>query len=472
MNQNLNPADPALEAELRAVLPPACFRDIEPRYLEEPRGMFKGIGGLLLTPATTAEVAEIISACNRRQVGVVPYGGGTGLVGGQVMENGAAPVILSLERMNRIRDVDTSDNVLTAEAGAILAQVQQSAEAAGRLFPLSMASEGTCQIGGNLSTNAGGVGVVRYGNARELCLGVEAVLPTGDIWNGLSRLRKDNTGYDLRNLLIGAEGSLGVITAASLKLFPMPQRYKAAFLQIRDPHTALELLDRCRAELGSHISAFELIHRQGFDFLAETLPQIRLPFDDPTDWALLIDLGISGDEVAEDRFESLLANGLADGSIKDALISQNEAQRQDFWTVRETIPEANRLVGAIYSHDISVPVSKIPEFIDRAGKAVREIADLRINCFGHLGDGNLHYNAYPPKGQDRAAYKALKGPIKDAVYGLVDACGGSVSAEHGIGRLKMEDLRKFGAPAKLAAMRTIKSALDPNGIMNPGAVDP
>jgi FAD/FMN-containing dehydrogenase len=291
-------------------------------------------------------------------------------------------------------------------------------------------------------------------------VGLEAVLPNGEVWNGLSRLRKDNTGYDLKNLLIGAEGSLGIITAASLKLFPRPT----------SNHAALTLLARCQAGLAGMVSAFELIHRQGLDFLAEKLPQIRVPAMGSGDWYALIDLGVTGDVQLADRFETLLANALEDGLISDALIAQNAAQRQEFWTVRETIPEANRLIGAIYSHDISVPVSRIPDLIERGQALIKTIGDLRINCFGHVGDGNLHYNIYPPKGKNRADYLHLLAPIKEAIYGLVYELGGSMSAEHGIGRMYLADLQRYGDPAKLAAMRAIKKALDPVGILNPGAV--
>jgi len=470
MNRTEPTISQALIATLRDQLDRQCFHDFAPRYLEEPRGMIKGRAGLILAPATTSEVQKIIRACNQHQAPVIPYGGGTGLVGGQVSGDHPNAVLLSMERMNRIRSLSPDDNILIAEAGVILASIQDAAEQADRLFPLSLASEGSCQIGGNLSTNAGGVGVLRYGNARDLCLGLEAVLPNGEVWNGLSRLRKDNTGYDLKNLLIGAEGSLGIITAASLKLFPRPTRYHAALVQLRDPNAALTLLTRCQAGLAGMVSAFELIHRQGLEFLAEKLPQIRVPVMGSGDWYALIDLGVVGDVHLADRFETLLGNALEDGLISDALIAQNAAQRQEFWTVRETIPEANRLIGAIYSHDISVPVSRIPDLIKSGQALIKTIGDFRINCFGHVGDGNLHYNFYPPKGKNRADYLHLQAPIKEAIYGLVYELGGSMSAEHGIGRMKLADLQRYGDPAKLAAMRAIKTALDPVGILNPGAV--
>lgn len=467
---SLNPVTDAFVSSLANTLPKACFRPVTPRYLEEPRGMYRGVAGALLAPDCVRDVSVIVRACSQARIGIVPYGGGTGLVGGQVATNIPAPVILSLERMNALRGVDPVDNVLVAEAGVVLADIQDAARGQNRLFPLSLASEGSCQIGGNLSTNAGGVGVLRYGNARDLCLGLEAVLPNGDVWHGLKRLRKDNTGYDLKNLLVGAEGSLGIITAASLKLFAKPDRHVAAFLQVRDPAAALALLETCQSALGGMVSAFELIHRQGFAFLAETMPDMRLPFSDPPEWMVLLDLGVSGDFDVEPKLENLLAGAIDRGLVQDALVAQNVAQRQAFWALRETIPEANRRIGAISSHDISVPLSQIPDFIAQGASLVKGFGDLRINCFGHAGDGNLHYNVYPPKGRAKNQYLDMRNDLMAAIYDLVDRLGGSISAEHGIGRMKIADMQKFADPAALQTMRAIKSALDPKGIMNPGAV--
>ncbi len=466
----LQPVGEVVTQDLKAVLDARCFKPLEQRYLEEPRGLFHASEGLLVTPGTTDEVSSIVTICARHRVGIVPYGGGTGLVGGQVLADGPAPVILSLERMNRIRDVSPGDRVIVAEAGAVLAALQEAAAAVDRLFPLSLAAEGTCQIGGNLATNAGGIGVLRYGNARDLCLGLEAVLPDGTIWNGLKRLRKDNTGYDLKNLLIGSEGSLGIITAASLRMFPRPDRRVSAFLQVRDAEAAVALLALLEGQLADCISAFELIHRQGLAFLAEKLPQIRQPFSQPSEWLVLADFGWFGNRELLSELENLLSAGVTAGLITDAIISQNEAQRQEFWSLREAIPEANRLIGAISSHDISVPISQLGCLISEAATAIGTLGDFRINCFGHVGDGNLHYNIYPPHGCSREEYSGMRAPIKDAIYGIVDRLGGSISAEHGIGRLKRAELEKYGAPAKLAAMRAIKAALDPQGIMNPGVV--
>ncbi|MCX7561176.1 FAD-binding oxidoreductase [Sulfitobacter sp. F26204] len=466
----LNPADPAFQARLAADLPEEVFRPIEQRYMEEPRGLFSREDAVLALPRNVQEVATLVRHAGDAMVGVVPYGGGTGLVGGQVLPQGPAPLILSLERMNRLRAVYPDENVLVAEAGVILADVQSAADENERLFPLSLAAEGSARIGGNLSTNAGGTGVLRYGNARDLCLGLEAVLPDGQTWHGLSRLRKNNTGYDLRHLLIGAEGTLGVITAASLKLMPKPARSGTALLVVESPHAALALLTMAKSQLGEMISAFELIHRQGLDFLAEKLPTIRQPFEKTPEWSVLIELGLSGDLDPEAALERLFAGAHDARLVVDGLIAQNAQQSRDFWQIREMIPEANRLVGSISSHDISVPLGALPDFIRKAGEVIGRIDDFRINCFGHVGDGNLHYNVFPLPQKSRSEHMHQYPEIKKGVHDLVHEMGGSISAEHGIGRLKIDDLERYGDPAKQSAMRAIKQALDPKGIMNPGAV--
>jgi FAD/FMN-containing dehydrogenase len=466
----LNPVTDSFSETLRARLPEAAFRPLGPAYLEEPRGRYHGIGGLLVAPGSTEEVATVVRACAEARVGIVPYGGGTGLVGGQIMPEGPAPVILSLERMNRVRAVYPRENVLLAEAGVILAQVQEAAEGADRLFPLSLASEGSARVGGVLSTNAGGVNVLRYGNARELCLGVEAVLPDGSVLSGLTRLRKDNTGYDLRDLLIGAEGTLGVITAAALKLFPRPAATGAAMMVVESPSAALDLLAMAGRRIGTGVSAFELIGGMGLEFLSEQLPEVRQPFAGKPEWMVLIDLGLAAGQDPSAALEGLFVEAAEAGLVSDGVIAQSEAQRAEFWALRERIPEANRKIGAISSHDISVPLEAIPEFIARGGPALARLGDFRINCFGHVGDGNLHYNVFPAPGKTRADYEHLRGEVKRAVHDLVHEMGGSVSAEHGVGRLKVEDLERYADPAKMAAMRAIKAALDPAGIMNPGVI--
>jgi len=466
----LNAVTKEFKAMLRQRLPAAAFRPLTPNYLEEPRGRYQGKSGLLVTPDCVEDVADIVRSCNAARVGIVPYGGGTGLVGGQVLPDGPAPVILSLERMRAVRGVWVDENVLVVEAGMILQEVQVAAERAGRLFPLTLAAQGSCQIGGNLATNAGGVNVLRYGNARALCLGLEAVLPNGDIWHGLKRLRKDNTGYDLRDLLIGAEGTLGVITAASLRLFPRPAVEGATLMVVPDPAAALALLALAQEHCGETVSAFELINGMGLQFLTQTMPDVRLPFADVPEWMVLIDLGVARGQDANTMLEGLFVEAHERGLVSDGLIAQSEAQRAEFWAVRETIPEANKRVGSIASHDISVPLGAVPEFIARGGKALAALGDFRINCFGHLGDGNLHYNMFPKHGQSRDDYDHLGRAITDVVHDLVAELGGSFSAEHGVGRMKVGDLARYGDPTELAVMRSLKAALDPVGIMNPGAV--
>lgn len=457
-------------AELAGALPPGCFREASERYLEEPRGRFTGHAAVVLAPVKVEQVATVIRAAAAHRVPVVPYGGGTGLVAGQTMPDGPEPVLLSLERMNKIREVDTRDAVILVEAGVVLQDIQSAASEAGFLFPLSMGSEGSCQIGGNLATNAGGVSVLRYGNARALCLGLEAVLPSGEIWHGLKRLRKDNSGYDLRDLLIGAEGTLGVITAASLRLFPSPARVGTGVMAIRDPAAALDLLAITQTRVGEGVSSFELISRQSLDFLAETLPAIRQPFATRPDWAVLVELGLNGDSDPGEDLTAIFAAGEAQSLVSDGVIAASEKQRKEFWHMRESIPIANRKIGAIASHDVSLPLGVVADFITRAGERIALLGPFRINCFGHVGDGNLHVNVFPPPGEARTAYLPRSGEIQDAVHELAVSMGGSFSAEHGVGRLKVTDLERYGDPAALAAMRAIKAALDPLNIMNPGAV--
>ncbi|MGR3632386.1 MAG: FAD-binding oxidoreductase [Limimaricola soesokkakensis] len=465
----LNAATPEFLHTLRDRLPEAAFRQAGPEHLEEPRGRYRG-QGVLLAPGSTEEVATILSACHAARVGVVPHGGGTGLVGGQVMQDGVAPVILSLARMDRIRDVYPSENVLVAEAGAILADVQNAARETGRMFPLSLASEGSARIGGLLATNAGGLNVLRYGNARAQCLGLEVVTAQGEVWAGLTRLYKDNTGYDLRDLMIGAEGTLGVITAAALKLAPVPAASGTALFQVASPRAALDLLALARDRVGDNVTAFELMHRQGPEFLIEAGLEARVPLDPMPEWMVLVELGLPEGLRPEDSLAAIFEAAVAAGLSDDGVIASSEAQAAALWSVRETIPEANRRIGSISSHDISVPLSSVPDFIAQGGPALRALGEVRINCFGHLGDGNLHYNVFPPRGRDRKDYEDIRPRVKEIVHDLAHAFGGSVSAEHGIGRLKVGDLERYGDPAKLAMMRAIKSALDPHGILNPGAV--
>ena len=439
-------------------------------YLEEPRGKWHGRAALVLRPADTAQVAAILRACHAARVGIVPWGGGTGLVCGQVSPDGPLPVVLSLDRMAAIRHVSAEDDSMVVEAGAILASVQQAAAQADRLFPLSLASEGSARIGGLLATNAGGINVLRYGSTRDLVLGVEAVLADGTVINGLGSLRKDNTGYDLRHLLIGSEGTLGIITAATLRLFPRPRETASAFCAVADPAAAGALLPALRERLGASIVAFELMAGIGMDFLAAHCPDVpKPPVTGP--WLVLVEAtGGQGSGIGE-AMESALGEAFEAGLLEDAALAQSEAQRAAFWRIREDLPEANRRIGAVASHDVALRLADLPAFLAEADAVVHGIdPSLRINTFGHLGDGNMHYNVFPPEGVSPKALAHLGGPVMEAVHALVHRYRGSISAEHGIGRLKVGDLERYADPGKLAAMRAIKAALDPQGILNPGAV--
>ena len=455
---------------LAAILPPQAIRDVTPAYLEEPRGRWQGRALAIVAPASVDEVSAVLGLCSQTGTPVIPYGGGTGLVGGQLAEEGTAPVILTLERMRALRSFDVDAGTLTIEAGAILQDIHAMAEAQGWIFPLTLASQGSARLGGLLATNAGGVNVIRYGNARDLVLGIEAVLADGTVINTLSPLRKNNMGYDLRHLLIGSEGTLGVITAASLRLFPKPARQGAAMMVVPSPEAALSLLKLAQARVGDALSAFELISQQGLLFLDAMGPETRQPFDPRPEWMCLIDLGMGAGGNPEAALEALFAAAFEAGLVSDGVIAQSDGQRAEFWALRENIPEANRRIGAVSSHDISVPVALVPRFIAEAPARIGAVGAFRQNCFGHMGDGNLHYNVFPMPGKSRADHDNQRGAIKRAVHDLVEELGGSVSAEHGVGRLKVDDLERYGDPGKLVAMRAIKSALDPRGILNPGAV--
>lgn len=457
------------DEKLASLLPDGVLRPVEGRYLEEPRGRFHGRAGLVAAPRSTEEVASIIRLCAAHRVGIVPLGGGTGLVGGQVKPEGPLPLVLSLERMTGLRGVWAGENVLQVEAGMSLQAARDAAVEVGREFPLSLASQGTATIGGCLSTNAGGVTALRHGTARNLCLGIEAVLPDGSIMHDLKRLRKDNTGYDLRDLLIGAEGTLGIITAASLRCIVPPASVGTALVEVTDPDAALELLAIAERRFAGAVSSFELISGQGLDFLAEVLPGLRLPLG-RAQWSVLLEVGFPEGLDPNEALTDALGDAMARDLVSDGVVALSGRERQDLWEMRENIPEANRRIGAIASHDISLPLSEIPGFIAEAGAALATIGDMRINTFGHLGDGNLHYNVFPAAGRVRDDYDPLRAKISDTVYELCLKLGGSFSAEHGIGRLKVAELEKWGDPARLREMRAIKAALDPLGIMNPGAV--
>lgn len=465
----LNPVTPEFEAQLRDLLPVAAFKEDTSGYFSETRGRWQG-HGLVVAPGSVEEVAALVRACYNALIAVVPYSGGTGLVGGQIMEGGPKPVVLSLERMNKIREIYPSENAMVVDAGVILADVQAAAAGVDRLFPLSLASEGSARIGGLLGTNAGGVNVLRYGNARALCLGLEVVRPDGSIWHGLTRLRKDNTGYDLRNLMIGSEGTLGVITGATLRMVPRPAEVGAAMMAVPSPTAALELLALAGAQIGEGISAFEIMHRKGLDFLADVGPDVKTPFANMPEWMVLIDVGLPKGLSPDDALEQVFEAALEAELVTDGVIARSAADRAAFWHIRESIPEANRRIGSVSSHDISVPLSEIPAFIAEGSRVLADLGDFQINCFGHLGDGNLHYNVFPAPGKSRADYGNLRDVVKTTIHDLAHSFCGSVSAEHGVGRLKVDDLETYGDPVKLEMMRAVKAALDPRGIMNPGAV--
>ncbi len=441
-------------------------------FLAEQRGRYQGVAPFVVRPASTAEVTTAVRLCAEAGVPVVPQGGNTGLVAGGIpfAEDGA--VLLSLGRLNRIREVNATDYSITVEAGCILQQVQEAAERADRLFPLSLGAEGSCQIGGNLSTNAGGVHVLRYGNARDLVLGLEVVLPDGRIWDGLRALRKDNTGYALKHLFVGAEGTLGIITAACLKLFPRPAETAVAFVAVRDPAAAVELLGRARAATGDRVNAFELIPRIGLDFALKHVAGIEDPLQEPSAWYVLVELASGrADGTLRENLEDFLATAVEDGLVSDAALAANQRQAQAFWAIREGMVEAQKFEGGSIKHDVSVAVSKVPDFIARATALVEEmVPGIRPVSFGHVGDGNVHFNLSQPVDADREAFLARWEEVNEAVHELVVEMGGSISAEHGIGRLKLAENARFKSAVELDLMRAVKQALDPRGLMNPGKV--
>jgi FAD/FMN-containing dehydrogenase len=425
-------------------------------YFTDWRRQYSAAAECVVRPGSTDEVSRVVSLCAREGVAVVPQGGNTGLVGGSVPTGTRREIVLSLGRLSRIRELDALNDTITVEAGCVLATVQRAAEDAGRFFPLSLAAEGSCQIGGNLSTNAGGVNVLRYGNAREQVLGLEVVLPDGRVWDGLRGLRKDNTGYDLKHLFLGAEGTLGVITAAVLRLYPLPTARATAWIAVAAPRAAVELLAALRSRLGDRISAFELISRTCLEAVLAHVPETRDPLPGPHPWYVLINLTDSG---PPDSLRALAEEALQD---HEAVLAQSEEQSRQLWRIRESIPEAQ---FSNVKHDISVAVSRTPEFIERVGRALeRAFPGALPYVFGHVGDGNLHYNIGPE------ALLAHREAVSRVVYEAVDALGGSISAEHGLGQLKRDAIRGHKSPLELELMRALKRTLDPAGLMNPGKV--
>ncbi|MBB35190.1 MAG: hydroxyacid dehydrogenase [Hirschia sp.] len=470
MSQTADLSETFLRAALEILGPRGCLtapEDITP-YVEDWRGRETGQSPMVARPASTDECARFMILCAEHGVAITPQGGNSGLVLGGLAHG---EVVISTARMKAIRDIDPLNDSLTVEAGVILADVQAAAEGAGRLFPLSLASEGQAQIGGLISTNAGGVNVLRYGMMRDLVMGIEAVLPDGRIWNGLTALRKDNTAYDLKQLFIGGEGTLGVVTAATLKLYPQPAVKAVAWLAVESPQAAVELLAMARQETGGAVSSFELMPRIGVDFVMEEFSQMRDPLPDAgADWYVLMEVSFSRKEGASELMQSMLEQAFERGFASDGVLAQNEAQARDIWHIRESLPLAEKAFGRAVKHDISVPVSSIPAFLERGGKLVQAIApDANLIAFGHVGDGNLHYNVAPPVGMDDTQFvkqfgKALTGAIHD----LVCQMNGSISAEHGIGLQKRDDLAARISPVELDMLRAVKRALDPDNRMNPG----
>ncbi len=428
-------------------------QDTQP-YFTDWRRQYTGAAECVVRPGTTAEVSRLVALCAREQIAVVPQGGNTGLSGGSVPTGKGREVVLALARLNRIRALDPLNDTMTVEAGCVLAAVQKAAADADRLFPLSLAAEGSCQIGGNLSTNAGGVNVLRYGNAREQVLGLEVVLPDGRVWHGLRGLRKDNTGYDLKQLFLGAEGTLGIITAAVLRLYPRSTATATAWIALATPRDAVELLAALRTHVGDRISAFELVSRECLDAVLAHRPDTRDPLKQRTPWYVLAEFADSG---PTDTLRERVAGAL---ESREAVLAQSDEQSRQLWRIRESIPEAQ---FTNVKHDVSVPVSRTPELIEHAGAALKAaFPEARPYVFGHVGDGNLHYNVGPE------TLLARRADVNRIVYHAVAELGGSISAEHGLGQLKRDDIRHHKAPLELEMMRALKKALDPQGLMNPG----
>lgn len=441
--------------------------DLAP-HVADWRGAYRGRALAVVKPDNTLAVADVVRACVCASVPLVPQGGNTGMCGGAVPDDRGNAIVLALGRMNRILDIDTLNQTITVEAGCVLQAVQEAARGVDRLFPLSLGAEGSCQIGGNLATNAGGINVLRYGNARDLVLGLEVVLPDGRVWDGLRALRKDNRGYDLKHLFIGAEGTLGVITRAVLKLLPRPRAELTTLLAVPNPEAAVKLLATIRGSCGEELQAFELIARPCLDLVFDHTPTMRDPFAELHPWYVLLELGTVHDgHAARAQLEEAVASAIDTGLVIDAVIAETLDQAAALWRLREAIPEATRAAGPAFRSDIAVAVSHIPAFVAAAEAALRDRhGEPQIVCFGHVGDGNLHFNALEPKGADATWSKGLG----ETVYDVVQRFGGSFSAEHGIGQAKRAELLRYKSPVEIEMLRAVKRALDPAGLMNPGKV--
>ena len=433
-------------------------------FLTDWRGRYRGAAQCVVRPGNAEEVAAVVRACVEAGVPIVPQGGNTGLCGAATPDETGQAVVLSLGRMNRILAVDRQNNTISVEAGCTLAAVQDAARAVDRLFPLALASEGTCQIGGNLSTNAGGVQVLRYGNTRELTLGLQVVLPNGDLWDGLRGLRKDNTGYDLKHLFIGAEGTLGIITAAVLKLYPLPKTQTTCWLNVVSPAAAVDLLNQAKNAFDAQLTAFELVSEASLALVLKNIPATTRPTES-SPWYVLAEFSDT-DPVAVERW---LGEQLAAGTVADGVLAASEAQAKKLWALRENISEAQKIEGVSIKHDIAVQVSRIAEFLARADAALAAaFPGIRVVAFGHVGDGNLHYNLSKPDAQENALFLASQLEVNRIVHDAVHALNGSISAEHGIGQLKREEILRYKSTVEIELMRTIRQALDPRGLMNPG----
>ncbi len=441
-------------------------------YVHDWRGRLRGETPIVLRPGSVGSVIEVVRICAETGTALVPQGGNTNMVGGAIPDSSGDGVVVSLSRLNRIRDVDPINYTMTVEAGCILANIQAAAIEAGRLFPLSLAAEGSCQIGGNLSTNAGGTAVLRYGNARDLVLGLEVVLPSGALWDGLRRLRKDNTGFDLKQLFLGAEGQLGIITAAVIKLFPLPADTRVAMVAVAEPARATELLARLREASGDAVVTFEYLHRRCIELVLEHIAGCADPLAEVHEHYVLVELaGGRRDSDLPEVLETVLGEGFEEGWLRDAVLASSEAQSAQLWKLRETIPEAARAAGGVIAHDVSVPVSRVAEFLARATSMVQQAVEgVRVIPFGHMGDGNIHFNLVAPQGEEPSRFFERREQITPQVDDLVAELEGSFSAEHGIGQTKRAQLVRYRGGVELELMRTLKRALDPTGIMNPGKV--
>ena len=461
-------------SELKSLIgeePVVHEQDVMAQYLTDHRNIYHGNAIAILRPKSVGDVSKVVKYCNEEKIGIVPQGGNTSYSGGATPDNTGTQIILSLEKLNQIREIDTQNSTATIEAGVILENIQTEVNTHELFFPLEIGAKGSCQLGGNLSTNAGGTTVVKYGNTRDLVLGIEAVLGDGTVINGLKKLRKDNTGYDLKNLLIGSEGTLGIITAAVVKLFPRPKSSQTALLAVNSMFEVCQLFEFFKRNACDVLTTFEYISKQTYDLVFEHNPTLTDPFAERSQHYVLLELNsISTDDTLNELFESLISETMESGVVIDGTLAQSSRQREEIWKIRESIPEAEMAEGGSVKHDISLPISNIASFIQNINKLLFTLqSDVRISVYGHIGDGNLHFNLMGPVGKNNNDFKLFKSmPLSDEIYSMIDKLGGSFSAEHGVGQSKIALLNTYKDPGFLCAMYSIKNALDPNNIMNPG----